>query len=339
MNSHTPHNPDPSSVAKPLGDPLGEILHLLKLTGTFYCQSELSAPWGFDIPEFKGVMAFVVVTEGRCWLEMVGEAPMLVEKGDLVLLTCGLKHRLLSEPGTASVDLSTLPVRKVTEAYETLRYGGGGELTRVMYGIVRFDHAAGQRLVDLLPNVLKIDTWSGHSSDWLQSTLQFISREARELRPGGETVITRLADIVVIEAIRNWINTAPEARVGWLEGVRDDQIGRAIMAIHRRPAQDWSVENLAQISGMSRSAFSARFTRLVGQSAMQYLTTWRMHLARTKLLETSQPVARIADSLGYQSEPAFSRAFKRVFNVPPGRFRQHQKAAKQDMDVVRDYGI
>lgn len=333
MQTSEHHIPDPSSVAQSLGDPLGEILHLLKLTGTFYCQSELSAPWGLNIPELDGVIVFLVVTDGHCWLEVAGEEPLHVEKGNLVLLTCGSKHRLLSEQNASSVDLAALPVRKITEAYETLQFGGGGEVTRAMYGIVRFDHAAGQRLVNLLPNVLKIDTWSEHSSAWLQSTLQFIAREARELRPGGETVITRLADIIVIEAIRNWINTAPEANKGWLGGVRDDQIGRAIMAIHRTPAQDWSVQSLAKTAGMSRSAFSARFTGLVGQSAMQYLTTWRMQLARTKLLETSLPVSTIADSLGYQSEPAFSRAFKRVFHERPGRIRQLKKVAKLDLDL------
>ena len=136
-------------------------------------------------------------------------------------------------------------------------------------------------------------------------------------------MITRLADIVVIEAIRRWINTSPEADRGWLKAARDHQIGRAIIAIHRTPAHDWTVECLAKIAGMSRSAFSARFTNLVGTPAMQYLTIWRMHLARAKLLETSQSIAAIADDLGYQSEPAFNRAFKRIFNEPPGQVRRN----------------
>lgn len=265
-----------------------------------------------------------MVTDGRCWLEVDDEEPLLVEKSDLVLLTCSSQHRLRSALDGLTESLAALPVCKVTEAYETLQYGGGGDITRAMYGIVRFDHAAGQGLMDLLPNVLKIDTWSEHSSAWLQSTLQLISRQAGELRPGGETVITRLADVVVIEAIRNWINTAPEEGKGRLKGVRDNQIGRAIMAMHRSPAHDWTVETLARTAGMSRSAFSARFTSLVGQSAMQYLTTWRMQLARTKLLETSQPLSTIAVNLGYQSEPAFSRAFKHIFHVSPGRIRQQK---------------
>ncbi len=317
------HSPDPSSVAHPLGDPLGEILHLLKLTGTFYCQAHLTAPWGFDIPKLEGVLAFLVVTDGRGWLDLSGREPFVVEKGDLVLLTGGAEHRLRSAPDAPTEELSALPVRKITQAYETLEYGGGGAETRAMYGIVRFDHAAGQRIMELLPDVLKIGTWSAHSGAWLQSALQFISQEARELRPGGETVMTRLADVVVIEAIRTWINTAPEANRGWLQAVRDVQIGRAIVAMHRQPARDWRVEDLARTAGLSRSAFSARFTGLVGQAPMQYLTEWRMQLARTRLLETSHPLSAIAVELGYQSEPAFSRAFKRVFKMPPGRMRGH----------------
>lgn len=318
------HVPDPSSVAHPLGDPLGQILHLLKLTGTFYCQSELSAPWGIDVPALDGVMAFLVVTGGQCWLSLGNKDPMLVEQGNLVLLTSDLKHTLRSTPDAPVESLSNLPVRKITDAYETLHYGGGGDVTQAMYGIVRFDHAAGQHLMDLLPDVIRIDTWNEQSSDWLQSTLRFIAREARELRPGGETVITRLADVVVIEAIRTWINTAPDANTGWLKGARDAQIGRAIVAMHHDPARNWSVETLASTAGMSRSAFSARFSDLVGQSPLHYLTIWRMQLARAELLETTWPLSVIAAHVGYQSEPAFSRAFKRVFRTSPGRMRQHR---------------
>lgn len=327
MSPADTHIPDPAAVAQPIGDPLGEVLHLLKLSGTFYCQTELSAPWGFNVPRVDGVLAFIVVTEGQCWLEIGDRKPLLIGQGNLVLLTSGAPHILRSGPDAKTEDLASLPVRKITDAYETLHYGGGGDVTRAMYGIVRFDHAAGQRLMAMLPDVLKIDTWQGYAGTWLQSTLQFISNEARQLRPGGETVITRLADVVVIEAIRNWINTAPEANTGWLQALRDAQIGQAIMAMHRTPAEGWTVETLAKTAGMSRSAFSARFTALVGQSAMQYLTVWRMQLARQKLLETGLPLATIADSLGYTSEPAFSRAFKRVFGVSPGQIRHKKEAS------------
>lgn len=163
-----------------------------------------------------------------------------------------------------SAPLETLHVNKISERFETLQYGGGGELTYAMYGIIRFDHAAGQRLMEAMPNVIKIGTWSDDSDGWLQSTLQFISREERELRPGGETVITRLADILVIQAIRKWIDTAPEAQRGWLNALRDQQIGQAITAMHRNPAHDWDVKSLAERVNMSRSAFSENLQNLLG---------------------------------------------------------------------------
>ena len=318
-NQH--HTPDPSSVHRHLSDPLGEILHLLKLSGTFYCQSELSAPWGIEIPEMERVMTFLVVTSGHCWLEIEGAEPIYMEQGNLALLTGGSKHRLYSEPDAKTESLETLHVNKISERFETLQYGGGGDLTLAMYGIIRFDHAAGQQLMELMPNVIRIETWSDDSDGWLQSTMQFISREARELRPGGETVITRLADILVIQAIRKWIDTAPEAKGGWLNALRDHQIGQAIIAIHREPANDWTVNSLAETVNMSRSAFSEKFTELVGQPAMRYLTHWRMQLAHAKIRESSVPLAAIAFDLGYRSEATFSRAFKRVFDISPGSVR------------------
>ncbi|MBB95198.1 MAG: AraC family transcriptional regulator [Rhodobacteraceae bacterium] len=317
-----PHVPDPSRLAQPLGDPLGEILHLLKLTGTFYCQSRLSAPWGITIPGFPDVMSFGVVIAGRAWMRVGDDPAFEIQKGDLVLMTHDAPIHLFSDPGARLMQLEDLPIRKVTELFETVEYGGGGAECSIMYGLARLDHASSPMLMALLPDVLKIDPWEEESGSWMQGTLQFIAREARELRPGGETVITRLADVLVIEAIRRWLNGAPEANRGWLKAARDPQVGRAIVAIHRDPAAEWSVDTLARVAGMSRSAFAARFTGLVGTPAMQYLAEWRMNLARRRLRDTDQPVASIAADVGYQSEPAFNRAFKRVFGSTPGQARR-----------------
>lgn len=322
MNTHPNQPPDIETLAQPLGDPLGEILHLLKLTGTFYCQCRLTAPWGIAIPAFPGLVTFVMVTGGRCWLSVGDAEPLVVEQGDLVLLTGGLEHSFHSSPGTPTLTVEELPVRRITQIFETLDHGEGGAETRLMYGIARIDHAASGMLVDLLPDVLKVDTWSAASSGWLQGTLQFIAAEAREIRPGGETIITRLADIVVIEAIRNWINSAPDAGTGWLGGARDSQIGRALVAIHRMPAKDWTVASLAAIAGMSRSGFAARFTALLGMPAMQYLAFWRMQLARQQLVDTPRSIGAIAADVGYRSEPAFNRAFRKVFGQTPGAVRR-----------------
>ncbi|CUH80706.1 AraC family transcriptional regulator [Tropicibacter naphthalenivorans] len=317
-----PHVPDPARLAQPTGDPLGEILHLLKLTGTFYCQSRMTAPWGIAIPGFPEVMSFLVVIDGTARLQVGTDAPFEVTKGELVLMTGGAPISLSSDAGARLHTLEELPIRKVTDLYETVEFGGGGAPCSAMYGLVRLDHASSPMLMALLPDVLRIDPWDEEAGSWLQGTLRFIAREAGALRPGGETVITRLADVVVIEAIRRWLAHAPEANTGWLRAARDPQIGRAIVAIHRDPTADWTVEGLAQVAGQSRSAFAARFTALVGKPAMQYLTEWRMNLGRQSLRDTRLPIASIAADLGYQSEPAFNRAFKRVFGIPPGQVRR-----------------
>ncbi|HSH42917.1 MAG TPA: AraC family transcriptional regulator, partial [Arenicellales bacterium] len=150
-----------------------------------------------------------------------------------------------------------------------------------------------------------------------------MAREARHLKPGGETVITHLADILIIQAIRAWLEKAPQTGSGWLVALRDRHIGRALSAMHRNPEQPWTIQRLAGEAGMSRSAFSARFTELVGEPAMRYLTRWRMQMARLELKNSAEPMIMLAERLGYQSEAAFSRAFKRVFGVPPGSVR-HQ---------------
>jgi len=302
-------------------DPLGETLHLLRLTGTLYCRSELTAPWGVDLPAFDGCMMFHIVTAGQCWLEVEGEEPCLLQQGSLVLVPHGNGHCIRSSVEEEAVPLFDIPVEQVSDRYEIMRYGGAGELTQITCCVVRFDHVAGQQLIKLLPKLLHINTWVDDEDSWLQSTLRFIAREARELRPGGETVITHLADILIIQAIRSWIDSAPEAEQGWLAALRDNQVGRALAAIHRAPEKDWSVDSLAREVGMSRSGFSARFTSLVGESAMRYLTQWRMQLARMQLQETSDSLAVLADRFGYQSEAAFCRAFKRMFGVPPGSVR------------------
>lgn len=304
-------------------DPIGEVLHQLRLMGTFYCQAELTAPWGINIPPGTDVMSFLVVTEGSCILRLEGNDPFTINRGDFVLMTGAALRQLSSGTDASVVELAELPIQKLTDVFETLQYGGGGDVTRAIYGIAQFNHVTGQHLMEMLPPIFKIDTWGDEAGLWLHSTLGFIAREAKELRPGGETVVTRLADVIVIEAIRRWINTAPEANNGWLKGMRDRRIGVALSAIHRSPAENWSLASLAKTAGMSRSAFAAYFTDIVGQPAMNYLMNWRMRLARMELIETSDSILEIAGRVGYNSEPAFSRAFKRVYKVSPQGMRRH----------------
>ncbi|MFC4064574.1 AraC family transcriptional regulator [Actinoplanes subglobosus] len=302
-------------------DPLGEALHQLRLSGTLYCRTDLTAPWGIAVPELEGCLALVVVTAGSCRLEIDGSEPLHLAAGSLTLLPHGTPHVFRSGPDVPADPLFELPVEMLSDCYELLRHGGGGELTQVTYGVLRFDNAAGDRLARQLPPVLHMDGWDADDAGWLNSTLRLIAREAQELRPGGETVLTRLADVLVVQAIRAWLAGAPEARQGWLAALRDEQVGRALAAIHRSPGRDWGLVSLAREAGMSRSAFAERFTALVGEPAMRYLADWRMQSARTHLRSTTEPLSAVAHRFGYQSEAAFGRAFKRAFGVSPGSLR------------------
>ncbi|MGE0332070.1 MAG: AraC family transcriptional regulator [Ramlibacter sp.] len=301
-------------------DPLGEALHYLRMDGVFYCHSELTAPWGARMPALADCLMFHMVTSGRCWLELDGAGSRWLHPGDFALVSClpqGRTHNLLHEPGADAPDLFSLPRQMVSERYEVLRHGGGGAPTRLVCGAVRFDHPAARQLVALLPPVIAIEAGEVPHDEGCQTMLRFMADEARTLRPGGEAVITRLADIVVIQAIRHWVQHDPAAQTGWLGALQDRRIGRAISLMHRSPAQVWTVESLAQASAMSRSAFAQRFAALVGQGALQYLTQWRMTLAQAWLAQGST-IADVAARTGYQSESAFSRAFKRSVGVAPG---------------------
>jgi AraC-like DNA-binding protein len=284
------------------------------MNGAFYCRSELTAPWGLTMPDMPGYLWFHVVTWGGCTVE-----GRRLQPGELALVTTGEGHVLRSEPDAPVPNVLDLERDLISDRYEILRHGGGGDPTLLICGAVRFDHPAARNLVDILPPTIHVE--AAAASEWLQSTLRLIAVEARELRPGGEAVITRLGDILVIQAIRTWIESDPEARSGWLGALRDPQIGHAISLIHRDPARDWTVASLADELAMSRSAFAARFTALVGEPAMQYVTRWRMHVGLDALQEGAT-VGELAHRLGYRSEAAFARAFKRVTGVPPGSIRR-----------------
>lgn len=303
-------------------DPLGQALHSLRMNGGFYCRSELSAPWGLTLPPMPRYLWFHVVTTGRVWLETGQSDARLLQPGDFALVPHGEGHRLRSEPGAPAPGILELEREQVSDRYEILRHGNGGAPTLLICGAVRFDHPAARNLVEILPETIHIEASSSPRLELMRSTLRLMGAEAEELRPGGEAVITRLADILVIQAIRSWIDTDPAAQTGWLGALNDPQIGRAISLIHRDPARAWTVASLARELAMSRSAFAARFTELVDEPAMQYVTRWRMHLAFDSLREDGATVGELARRLGYRSEAAFARAFKRVVGVPPGAVKR-----------------
>jgi Cupin len=260
----------------PPSDPLGEALHFLRMDGAYYCRSELTAPWGLTLPPTPGYLWFHVVTSGRLLLETGEDECNWIQLGDLALVPHGDGHVLRSEPGAPAPGILDLERDAVSDRYEVLRHGEGGPPTGLICGAVRFAHPAAGNLIDLLPSTIHIDASSSPRLDWMHSVLRLMAAEAAELRPGGEAVITRLGDILVIQAIRAWMESEPAARTGWLGALQDPQIGRAITHIHRDPARNWTVASLARELAMSRSAFAARFTELVGEPVMSYVARWRM---------------------------------------------------------------
>ena len=325
MTEKTAAFPQPTLLPSP-ADPLGEALHYLRMRSVFYCHSELTAPWGAHLPPMPDCLMFHLVTEGRCWLdarsdENGGGGGRWLLPGDFALVPHGQGHELRSAPGTPAPNLFDLPRECVSEHYEILRTGGGGEGTRIICGAVQFDHPAARHLVSVLPPVIRITAGALQPGGWLPGLLQLMADEARQMRAGGEAVITRLADIVVIQAIRHWVQHDETAQTGWLGALKDPRLGRAMALMHQDPARGWTVAALAQAAAMSRSAFAQRFTERVGMPVLEYLTQWRMHLAQA-WLQQGQGIADVAARVGYQSDAAFSRAYRRAVGTTPGAARK-----------------
>jgi AraC-like DNA-binding protein len=314
----------------PSSDPLGDALHFLRMSGAFYCRSELTDPWGLTLPPLPDYLWFHVVSSGSMLLELPGGERERLERGEMALVTHGTGHTLRGEPGAPVPGILDLEREEVSDRFEILRHGGDGQLTRLVCGAVRFDHPAARNLVAALPDVIRIEA-DGAERDGMQGTLALMATETRDLRPGGEAVITRLSDVLVIQAIRSWIEADPTAQSGWLGALRDPQIGRALSLIHGDPAREWTVASLADELAMSRSSFAARFTELVGEPAMQYVTRWRMQVATSSLQEEGATVAELANRLGYRSEAAFARAFKRVVGTAPGAVKRTQRASAEEL--------
>nr|WP_272902563.1 AraC family transcriptional regulator [Brevibacterium daeguense] len=305
---------------------MASVLGRLRMRSTFYCHAELGEPWALEMPAIPDSISFHVVTAGICWLRLTDAEPVELRGGDLALVPHGLGHHLLSSPEAQSgprVDL--LPQQYLSEHYSVLRHGGRGTRgAQLICGVVSFDDPAARQLMRALPKILFIggDTVAAASST--RDTLRLMARELAQPQAGGEEVATRLADILVIQAVRAWIAADLDVNQGWLHALQDERIGRVLEAIHTEPGKEWNVERLARLATMSRSSFSTRFTELVGEAPIAYLTRWRMNLAHTRIRGENITAARLATELGYRSEAAFNRAFTRIIGRTPGSIRRQQ---------------
>jgi AraC-like DNA-binding protein len=306
-------------------DAVGAALHVLRMSGTFYCSSDLRGPWGLRLPETPGCLWFHVVTSGTATI-VVGDEVVTLSPSDVVLLPRGEGHELRSTdppPRSPAPNVLTLPHTWYGERYATISYGGDGAPTTMICGAVRLEHPMAERLVALMPDIVHVPV--SPLTARLHDTLRLIALEVEETRPGGEAVITRLADVLVVQMLRAWLSHDPSARTGWLGALADPDIGRALALVHADPAHEWTVAGLARELALSRSTFAARFTALVGEPVMAYVTRWRMLVAHDRLRAGDTTVAAVAGAMGYRSEAAFSRAFRRVVGTSPGSVRPRSR--------------
>ena len=299
---------------------LDDVLRHVEMAGIFYCASELSEPWGLEVPAMESLW-FHVITSGRCTISVPGVAPLALGPGDLVLVPHGQGHAAWGSEPAPLAPVLDLPHEYETDTYAVLKHGGGGAVASIVCGSVRFDHPAARHLMAALPALIHIEAAHVGRADWLRAVLDLLAEETRSVRPGSDAVVSRLCDVLVLQAIRSWIDRDPAARSGWLGAVRDEGIGAAIAAIHDAPGERWTVGSLAALATMSRSAFAAKFTDLVGEAPMQYVTRWRMYTA-DDMLRRGATVAAAGRAVGYESEAAFSRAFARVMGTNAGAARR-----------------
>lgn len=321
-------------------DALSEVLKALRLTSGVFLHGEFSAPWCIDsapgkedvrsiLPGAEHVAIFHLVASGRCRAKLPGD-PREVElaSGDILIIPHGDGHRLGSDLRLPPVPAESLAQPAPDGGIATIEHGGGGERSRFVCGYLACDARLCRPLLGALPRLLTVSLATDPGAAWLINTVHHAVVESGQPRAGTEVVLARLSELLFIEALRRYVDRLEEGERGWLAGLRDRHVGRALALLHASPARHWTVDELGREVGLSRSALAERFTILIGEPPMQYLTRWRLALAARALTEEAEPVARVAAGVGYESEAAFNRAFKREFGMPPASWRRHRAAAQ-----------
>lgn len=313
-------------------DALSDVLRMVRLTGAVFLDARFSAPWCIgessslqacleDMPAAQHVVAYHLVTEGTCEVALLDGVPRRVKANELIIIPGGEGHFLgndLADPSTvrARFTLPRGPARSLQ-----VRFGGGGAETRLVCGYLACDSGLFNSILGALPRLMVINMGDDPSGKWLASSLEFSLTEGAAPRAGASAMIAKLSELMFVEAIRRHIESMPPDQRGWLAGLRDQFVGTALALLHSQPDLPWTVEDLAKRVGLSRSALGERFSLLVGQPPMQYLMRWRLQLAADLLLSTQLTISAIASKVGYESEAAFSRAFKRDFGAAPATWR------------------
>jgi len=332
-------------------DVLSDVLRVVRLSGAVFFTADFSSPWAvespppetlatFVLPDAECVVLFHVLIEGGCVVECGSLPAVRMEAGDVIVFPHGHPHRMGSRDGLKATPIVDVFTPGLRDELPQICLGGGGRASRLVCGYLNCDQRFGP-LIGALPTVLLIrsrDDYAGieafdasgrrstavprGTGTWLGTTIKFTINEARSSRPGNTALLGRLTELMFVEILREYMQQLPEDHGGWLAGLNDPYVGKALALLHASPTRNWTVEALSREAAISRSVLAERFTQLVGEAPMRYLTNWRMQLARQLLREGTHSMQEIATRVGYESEAAFNRAFKRATGSPPATWRR-----------------
>jgi AraC-like DNA-binding protein len=320
-------------------DAFSEILSGVKLNGAVFFNAEFSDPWGFAAPPSHSLAStlapgaphlviYHLLTEGTAFAQSGDQEAIPLEPGDVVVFPHGHPHLLKSSVGTTHPQFEREITDKVVNRdLSPLRAGGGGDTTRFVCGFLACDPHLGRPILNGLPPLFKVHLRADRSGQWLESAILHLVEEAASDRVGSDAMLAKLSEALFVDTLRRYVATLPESQTGWLAGARDPIVGKSLGLLHRKVDYPWTLADLASQVGLSRSALAERFTRYLSEPPMTYLTRWRLQLAARTLARTPKGVAEIAAEVGYESESAFNRAFKREFGVPPAQYRREQKSS------------
>ena len=320
-------------------DPFSEILRGVVLKGALFFNAEFSAPWAFTTPPAQDLAPLLVrdaghlviyhfLIEGSAFVRLESETAIRLEAGDIIVVPHGHAHEMYSAEGVEQ-KLSQAMVKKLeARDLSAMHAGGGGELTKFVCGFMACDPLLCRPILQSLPSAFKVNLRTDRTGHWLESSVLHLVDEAGSGIVGSEAVLEKLSEALFVDTLRRYLAISPEQESGWMAGARDPVVGKSLMLLHSQTQHPWTIAELAKEVGLSRSALVERFTRYVSEPPMSYLTRWRLQLAARALASTSRGVAEIAEDVGYESEAAFNRAFKREFGLPPARYRRKHRDAK-----------
>jgi AraC-like DNA-binding protein len=320
-------------------DAFSEILSGVKLNGAVFFSAEFSAPWGFSAPasdrflaEFapsaEHLVLYHFLIDGQAFVQLKDGQSVELVPGDIVIFPHGHPHDMSSGRG-AKAPFPSYGINSKIKARDLspLHAGGGGATSRFVCGYMTCDPHLSRPILSGLPPVFKVNIRSDHSGQWLENSILHLVDEAGSGRVGSDAMLAKLSEALFVDTLRRYVAALPVQQMGWLAGARDPVVGKSLGLLHSRIAHPWTIADLAEEVGISRSALVERFSRYLSEPPMTYLTRWRLQLAARSLESTSRGVAEIAAEVGYESEAAFNRAFKREFGQPPGRYRSDHKSS------------